>query len=200
MPICPVCQEIKDITEFYKWRRKCKKCISDAMASYYKKNKEEISLRKKRYRETNKDEINAGRRKKYSENKTPYLERASDYYYNNREDVLTRAKENIIKRKSNDFITFKLRRIYAGIKHRCNNPNDKCYKYYWWKWVKCLRKTFEDFYNDMHTSYKEHYDKYGEMDTQIDRIDNNWNYCKSNCRRVTAKENHPINKAKEFTS
>lgn len=100
------------------------------MASYYKKNKEEISLRKKRYRETNKDEINAGRREKYSENKTPYLKRASDYYYNNREDVLTRAKENIIKRKSNDFITFKLRRIYAGIKHRCNNPNDKCYKYY----------------------------------------------------------------------
>lgn len=100
------------------------------MASYYKKNKKEISLRKKRHREANKDEINTGRRVKYSENKSLFLRRMSNYYYNNREAILTRAKENVVKRKSKDFITFKLRRIYAGIKHRCNNPNDKCYKYY----------------------------------------------------------------------
>ena len=78
MPICPVCWENKDISNFYKWRRKCKKCISDAMASYYKKNKIEISTHKKTYRKKNKDKINAGRRERYSENKSPYLEQAKN--------------------------------------------------------------------------------------------------------------------------
>jgi hypothetical protein len=46
-------------------------------------------------------------------------------------------------------------------------------------------------------SYIEHYNQYGEKNTQIDRINNNGNYSKENCRRVTAKQNHPNNHAKE---
>ncbi len=197
MPICPVCWEEKDASHFYKWRRKCKECTCNTMALYYKENRDKISSRKKAYRNTHKDRINAERREKYHQNKAIYLERAKRYYEDNREDVLIRARENAIKRKENDFITFKLRGIFRGMKHRCYNPKDKCYKYYWWKWVRIEWETFEDFYSDMCDSYIEHYNQYGEKNTQIDRINNNGNYSKENCRWVTAKQNNPDNHAKE---
>lgn len=197
---CTQCWCTKPLSDFYKGRGKCKDCIGKNMSEYYKKNKSWLSVNKKKRYAENKDEINKWRREKYAEDKEIFLKRASDYYARNREDVLRRAKINIEKRKEKDFITFKLRRIYAGIKHRCNNPNDKCYNRYWWRWIKCLRKTFEDFYNDMHVSYEEHYNEYWEKNTQIDRIDNDWHYCKENCRWVTVKENNPHNHAKEFNS
>jgi len=47
---------------------------------------------------------------------------------------------------------------------------------------------FEEFRDDMYKSYLEHVEKYWEKETSIDRIDNNWNYCKENCKRSTPKE------------
>ena len=75
------------------------------------------------------------------------------------------------------------------LKARCNNPKSHKYHWYWERWIKCLRKSYEDFKRDMWDSYYKHIEKYWENNTQIDRIDNNWNYCKENCRRVTIKEN-----------
>ena len=82
----------------------------------------------------------------------------------------------------------KLYKVYRWLKWRCNNPNTKSYKNYWWRWIKCEWKTFEQFYEDMNKGFLEHYKK-NWNDTQIDRIDVNWNYCKSNCRWVTNKIN-----------
>jgi len=69
---------------------------------------------------------------------------------------------------------------YISILERCNNKNCKAYKNYGWRWIQCKWKSFEEFKNDMYWSY--------EKWLTIDRIDNNWNYNKINCRRATIKE------------
>jgi hypothetical protein len=83
------------------------------------------------------------------------------------------CKECIKKRK-------RLANIYSNILERCLNKESCNYRNYWWRWIKCLRRNKEDFIRDMEEWYI-----YG---LSIDRINNNWNYCKENCKRATQKE------------
>lgn len=85
------------------------------------------------------------------------------------------------KKKHWMHMTHGIYNIFQALKGRCNRKAGKDYPRYWGRWIKCLRKSFEEFYEDMWPTYKEW--------LQIDRIDNNWHYSKENCRRVTAKEN-----------
>lgn len=71
--------------------------------------------------------------------------------------------------------------LYQQVKSRCNNKNHRRYKDYWWRWIKCEWSSFEEFFKDMWDSYQKW--------LQIDRINNNWNYNKNNCRWLTPKEN-----------
>mgnify|MGYP003404911553 FL=1 len=71
-------------------------------------------------------------------------------------------------------------RTYAHILSRCNNPRVRNYKRYWGRGIECEWKSFEEFYKDM-------WDRPSNK-SSIDRIDNNWNYCKDNCRRADATE------------
>ena len=75
----------------------------------------------------------------------------------------------------------KIYKVFDWIKQRITNKNNSAYKYYWARWIKCEWKNFIEFYKDMWDTYKEW--------LQIDRENNDWNYCKSNCRWVTQKVN-----------
>lgn len=80
--------------------------------------------------------------------------------------------------------------IWIGIKNRCLNPNVKAYSQYGGKGIKICDEwlDFIGFKNDMYDLYLEHCKEYGEKDTSLDRIDNEGDYCKSNCKWSTCKE------------
>jgi hypothetical protein len=75
-----------------------------------------------------------------------------------------------------------LYRIWAGMLTRCNNPKGDHYKYYGGRGISVCEhwRKFENFFEDMEPSFKN--------GLSIDRIDNNGNYCKENCRWSTLKE------------
>jgi len=70
--------------------------------------------------------------------------------------------------------------VWGALKERCRNPRHKYWKYYGGRGIKNEWKSFEEFYKDMFPSYKK--------GLTIDRINNNGNYCKENCRWITMKE------------
>jgi len=73
---------------------------------------------------------------------------------------------------------------WKNMVRRCTSPNEKNYRYYGGRGIKVCKRwqKFMNFLEDM-----------GEPPTQkhsIDRIDNDGNYCKANCRWVTSKINN----------
>jgi len=84
------------------------------------------------------------------------------------------------KTKEVDIRLVKLKRTWYWIVQRTSNPNSTWYKYWGGRWIKCEWNSFEEFYNDMKDSWEEW--------LSLDRKNNDWNYCKDNCRWATRKE------------
>ena len=80
--------------------------------------------------------------------------------------------------------------IWNGMKTRCLNKNDKRFKDYGGRGIKICDRwlKFENFRDDMLESYEKHIKEFGEKRTQIDRINNDGNYEKENCKFATCEE------------
>ncbi|MFA6982122.1 MAG: hypothetical protein WC243_03820 [Patescibacteria group bacterium] len=80
---------------------------------------------------------------------------------------------------------------WKGMKFRCSaGKKYSDFNSYGGKGVKVCRrwKRFINFRDDMYESYLKHIIDFGEKQTSLDRINNNGNYCKANCRWATLKE------------
>lgn len=75
----------------------------------------------------------------------------------------------------------KLYLVWVSMKQRCCNKNNSHYKYYGGRGIKYQSdwNDFRYFFRDMGGSYSD--------GLSIDRIDNNGDYCKENCRWVDEK-------------
>jgi len=79
---------------------------------------------------------------------------------------------------------------WRNIKTRCYYTKDISYKNYGGRGIKVCNHwhKFDNFMVDMYESYLKHCEEFGEKQTTIDRINNNGNYCKENCKWSTYKE------------
>lgn len=115
MKTCTKCGEEKPLDEYYKHKRgkggrtsKCKQCVSEQNARYYRENRETIIERAHEYRNDNRDRILEKQAKYYAANRDKILEQQAEYLarpevaaaraeyradYHSRPEVKTRREE-----------------------------------------------------------------------------------------------------------
>lgn len=76
--------------------------------------------------------------------------------------------------------------VFNRVRCRTTDPNNKDYKRYGGRGIKCEWTNYLDFKKDMYESYLEH--KKTNKTTSLERTDNNGNYCKENCKWITMQE------------
>ena len=85
-------------------------------------------------------------------------------------------------RNTHNMTGTKMYRCWVNMKNRCHNPKDAYFKDYGGRGIKMQADWLEfiHFYNDMVDTHSD--------SLTLDRIDNDGNYCKENCRWATSLE------------
>jgi len=77
---------------------------------------------------------------------------------------------------------------WRGIYRRCNDKKLLSYKNYGGRGIKCLWENYLSFKKDMYVSFLKHVNQFGLIQTSLDRVNNDGNYSKRNCKWATRKE------------
>lgn len=96
---------------------------------------------------------------------------------------LNDMKRKVPKRTTHGMCKTRLYRRWSRMKARCYNKNNKDYQDYGGRGISVCdewRESFLKFYEDMYEGYEE--------SLELDRIDVDGDYCKSNCRWATEQE------------
>lgn len=88
----------------------------------------------------------------------------------------------------------RLHSIWINMKARCNNPNRPKYPRYGGRGIKVCDEWNEDFASFYIWSVNNGY----SPNLQLDRKDNDGNYCPENCRWTTLKENSKNRRTSKF--
>lgn len=85
---------------------------------------------------------------------------------------------------------YRFYKIWTDMKTRCNNPKCKKYNLYGGRGISVSEfwNKYDNFKNDMYTSYKKHVLEFGEKETTLDRINPDKNYTLDNCQWATNKQ------------